>query len=514
MNDGDELGHTLPRGSQGQGVAPTSAGIELPLQHPGRYVAPAGSENAELGRGGMGRVSSVQDTHLHREVAVKELLEEHTAQRSAHGPLFENLFVREARVLALLEHPGVVPVYELGRRENGTLYYVMRRIRGRSLKTALDACVSLEERLLLMSHFIDVAQTVGFAHSRGVIHRDLKSENVMVSQFGETLVIDWGLALIRGEPMEGTITSGTPACMSPEQAAGTGVDERSDVWALGIMLFEVLTGARPFSGTPSQVLDAARTGRVPQVTDWEPNVPRAFLAVIQKALQREPHARYPDAGVMADALERALRDGKRPTRWWPWLAAAAAVAVTVAAGLAVQSMRLDAAQTAYQREREDVQHQLDEAITQVGLEALRSKDGVRAQSWAERAPQHPLARGISWLATERGLPKKKWSVVVPAGCAAVTALGTTTVCATWGGLALYSGEGLSLGRLSVGPTGWQHAVWAFRPPKSFPGGMTAHFIFGTSPNKKNDTSWVALRRPSVPLRSMARRWWWGSVMAP
>ena len=146
---------------------------------------------SELGVGGMGRVDLVEDAHLHRRVARKELL--------LPQPAMERRFLREARITAQLEHPGIVPVYELGRGGDGSLYYTMRRVRGRTLREELEDCGSLQERLALLSHFVDLCHALGYAHSRAVIHRDIKPDNVMVGSFGETLVLDWGLAKLAHE---------------------------------------------------------------------------------------------------------------------------------------------------------------------------------------------------------------------------------------------------------------------------------------------------------------------------
>lgn len=182
-----------------------------------------------LGEGGMGRVDLVDDTHLHRRVARKELL--------SGDPSIVARFLREARITAQLDHPGIVPIHELGVRADGTVYYTMKRVRGTTLREKLNECASLPDRLALLVHYADLCQAVGFAHSKGVIHRDLKPENVMVGPFGETLVLDWGLATLLGEPEQPGSGSavelgddarltragsllGTPSYMSPELASG------------------------------------------------------------------------------------------------------------------------------------------------------------------------------------------------------------------------------------------------------------------------------------------------------
>ena len=162
--------------------ANTQAGIaqaDVTPQTDGRYAAVR-----ELGIGGMGRVDLIEDRHLHREVARKALL--------VHHPATELRFLREARITAQLEHPGIVPIYELGKKADGTLYYTMKRIRGETLREALAETDELAERLQFLGPFVDLCNAVGYAHAKGVVHRDLKPDNVMIGPFGETLVLDWG----------------------------------------------------------------------------------------------------------------------------------------------------------------------------------------------------------------------------------------------------------------------------------------------------------------------------------
>ncbi len=269
-----------------------------------------------IGEGGLGLVSAVFDPRLGRQVAYKTLK---TVRTTA-----VDRFVREARVTAQLEHPGIVPVHDAGRRADGTWYYTMKFVRGRSLSEAIRDCDTLEQRLALLDRFRDVCNAIAYAHSRGVVHRDLKPANVMVGEFGETLVVDWGLAKLQdeaevtdertslGASASETVTGqvmGTPSYMSPEQAHGriTEIDERSDVWGLGAILYEILTGKPPFYGDAAVlVLEQVRRDRVPPVRSRQPDVPQDLAAIAEKALMRERQDRYTDAGALARDVDAFL----------------------------------------------------------------------------------------------------------------------------------------------------------------------------------------------------------------
>ena len=300
---------------------------EVTREHDGRYVY-AGAE-VELGRGGIGRVLLATDRHLGREVAIKQLLPATVEEGGSQLADAETRFVREARICGQLEHPNIVPVYELGRRRDGRLYYTMKVIRGRTLESAIAGARTLAERLALLGHFSGLCQAIAFAHSQNVVHRDIKPENVMIGEFGETVVLDWGGAKVRGE-RESRIGAqlaelehnprrtaagtwvGTPLYMSPEQALGEvdEIDERSDVWSLGVVLYQLLTGRPPFAAATMAEL-------VPQIVDEEPppvaavapEVPPALAAIVERALQKAPHQRYPSARSMWLDIE-AFRSGE------------------------------------------------------------------------------------------------------------------------------------------------------------------------------------------------------------
>src|SRR5687767_13331697 len=252
-----ELGPT-PEGTRTlhrTGSSAKQSDASLPPRRRERYTV-----IAEHARGGIGRILRARDEELGRVLAVKELL--------APYPEAEARFVREALITARLEHPGIVPVHEAGRWESGEPFYAMKMVSGRTLKELVEEKKSLADRLSLLPHLIDVAEAIAYAHDRGVIHRDLKPANVIAGEFGETIVIDWGLAKAIGEPdvaeasrelevPDGLTRTGavlgTPVYMAPEQARGEEVDARADVYALGAILYFLLCGSHPYEGTSIEV---------------------------------------------------------------------------------------------------------------------------------------------------------------------------------------------------------------------------------------------------------------------
>lgn len=314
-------------GSVGGDPAGQAGGIEA-ISGTDRYT----EDGTELGRGGIGRVYAAFDRQLGREVAVKVLLTE-GAGTDGNLSAVERRFVHEARITGQLEHPAIVPVHELGSRPDGSLYYTMKRVRGRTLGEAIRSAGSLEARLGLLSHVLDACQALAYAHSRGVVHRDLKPANVMVGGFGDTVVLDWGLAkhvgdapieddrlarelatlsqVNRGQTVVGTAL-GTPAYMSPEQARGEvdAIDARSDVWGLGTLIYEVLCNRPPYVGDPTTTMERAQKGEVVPVVQQEPQVPPDLAAIVDKALARDPEDRYPDAAGLAEDLESWMQ-GRR-----------------------------------------------------------------------------------------------------------------------------------------------------------------------------------------------------------
>lgn len=287
-------------------------------------------------KGGLGQVMLAEDQQLGRRVALKEIQPEMSAD-----PIRRERFLAEAEITGALEHPGIVPVYALGAHPDGRPYYVMRFIRGDDLAAAIEEfhgpaaarrdpgrrAVDLRR---LLRRFTDVCQAVQYAHSRGVLHRDLKPGNVMLGKYGETLVVDWGLAKLIGRPAaagagdESTVrlpggsgssptlagrVVGTPGYMSPEQAAGK-LDElgpASDVYSLGATLYCLLTGRAPFQ-TQTGVLERVKAGDFPSPRMINPQVPRPLEAICLKAMALAPQDRYASPGQIVEDLEHWLAD--------------------------------------------------------------------------------------------------------------------------------------------------------------------------------------------------------------
>jgi WD40 repeat protein/tRNA A-37 threonylcarbamoyl transferase component Bud32 len=306
-------------------------GEKVTNPEPGRYEM-----REPFAAGGQARILLAFDEHIGREVAVKEFMaDKYESQKAPDGSLPAVVrFLREARVTGQLEHPNIIPVHELGRQEDGSLYYTMRLVRGQTLEDKLENCGSQADRLKLLGVFWDACKAIAFAHSRGVVHRDIKPENVMVGEFGETVVLDWGIAKVTGKQdvlssdIEKQVellsknlprttltgmTIGTPAYMSPEQAQGRigAVDERSDVWSLGAMLYEILTGIPPYMGpTPSNVIEKVIRTPPKPVRELAPEAPADLVAVTEKALQRDPTQRYQSAWELAEEVSAYMTGGR------------------------------------------------------------------------------------------------------------------------------------------------------------------------------------------------------------
>ncbi len=282
-----------------------------------------------LGAGGMGEVRLQHDGWIGRDVAVKRM--HHGASAPQHT---QARFLREARVQGQIEHPSVVPVYDVGVGIDGGMYFTMRRVRGRTLQEILEAIdegdaatIQQFSRRKLLNAFVNVCLAVHYAHTRGVIHRDLKPSNIMLGDFGEVYVLDWGVARITGvaEVTDGSAASdvgaltqagalvGTPAYMSPEQARGLNdkIDGRSDVYALGLILYETLTYS-PFhlGSTTPEIFSKTLEGIAMRPALEGKDAPPELTDLCVRATTNDLALRIASARELADAVERFL-DGDR-----------------------------------------------------------------------------------------------------------------------------------------------------------------------------------------------------------
>lgn len=375
----EELEASLAEISEPGGIAPHGPGIgELSTVH-GRFVVVRPHAS-----GGLGEVSVARDRELNREVALK-VVREHLAGNTEACSRFR----MEAEVTGGLEHPGIVPVYGMGSTDEGRPYYAMRFISGDTLKDAIRKYHALSDSDLkvrnpalrdLLRRFIDVGDAVSYAHSRGVLHRDLKPMNIMLGKFGETLVVDWGLARVRNESTEmnsaernilplqvasgsdvlatqqGQIM-GTLQYMSPEQAEGTPdqLGPATDVYSMGAILYEILTGQAPISPIPgkdgrpdvSGTLQMIRDGAVRPACVVNPAVPRALSAVSEKAMALRPQDRYASVSQLTADIDRWMADEpvsvvREPLlhRSWRWARKHQTLTVSSAAVLFVTAVGL------------------------------------------------------------------------------------------------------------------------------------------------------------------------------
>jgi WD40 repeat protein/tRNA A-37 threonylcarbamoyl transferase component Bud32 len=277
-----------------------------------------------LAKGGLGTIVKARDVRLHRPVAIKELIS--TADESV-----VDRFVREIFITSRLQHPSIIPVHEAGRWPSGEPFLAMKLVRGRSLAEVMDEAQTLVQRLALLPHLLAVADAIAHAHSERVVHRDLKPGNILVGRFGETVVIDWGLAKdltaddeapltpardsLTPEDDEGSTMShrltiagsimGTPEYMPPEQACALPVDERADVYAIGALLYRALCGVPPYQGPDGlDVVAQVIAGPPKPLSARQKGLPEDLLAIVQKAMAREPARRYPSAKELAEDLRR------------------------------------------------------------------------------------------------------------------------------------------------------------------------------------------------------------------
>ncbi len=420
-------------------VNPSVSGIAATPECPDRY-----SFRGELGRGAIGRVFAAQDGHIGRDVAVKELL-------SGSLPLVNNRssatvssrvvrFLREARITAQLQHPSIVPVYEIGLKKSGSFYYTMKLVRGRTLLDAINGAQTLDDRLKLLPHFRDICHAIAFAHSKDVIHRDIKPSNVMIGEFGETVVLDWGIAKVRGEDDDalrllrseddqdahGTVDGsalGTPAYMAPEQAAGkiTEVDELSDVYALGAVLYQILTGSPPYQGRGgAEIMSKVLVEPIPPIPQGPGAPPSELVAVAHKALAREKNERFQGAGQIASEIE-AFMSGERVevydysslellqrfTKKNKTLIAAAGVV------LLVGIFALVFVSLSYRAERQS-NEKMVEAVAHEQLALRREKEARAKEQASERLAHFHMAQGLDREAGLRQADRQFMSAAIDA----------------------------------------------------------------------------------------------------
>jgi tetratricopeptide (TPR) repeat protein len=361
---------------------------ELTVVDPAHYVVAR-----EIARGGMGRVLAARDRRLGRDVALKEII--------ADKPNLARRFEREARITARLQHPSIISVLEAGVWPSGEPFYAMRLVSGRSLEEAIEAAKTFEARLALLPNVLAVADAMAYAHGQHVIHRDLKPRNIVVGEFGETVVIDWGLAKELGSPSldsqplpissgssaVGETTAGellgTPSYMPPEQAIGDAVDERADVYAIGAILYHLLGGAAAYGGgTNAEIIASLHVGPPRPIRELAPQTPDELVAIIERAMARVAAARYPTARELADDLRR-FQTGQLvgAHRYSPrqllrrWLRRhRTAIAAVAAAGVVAISMGAYAViRIAQQREIAVANQQRAEDLTSFMLIDLRRK---------------------------------------------------------------------------------------------------------------------------------------------
>jgi len=402
-NAADMAATVRPGRASGDGsaeAAPNSAHTALGTVSPSSYAI-----DRTLSRGGMGRILVATDRRLGRTIAIKETL--------GGGDEIHRRFLREAEITANLQHPSIVPLYEAGYWPTGEPFYTMKLVEGRPLRHLIDSEASAAARLQLLPNVLAVADALAYSHARGIIHRDLKPDNILVGEYGETIVIDWGLAKPIGaadEAMTGPnpgasavdeaqteagAVLGTPAYMSPEQARGEPVDARTDVYAIGAVLYHVLGGKPPYgdSRTVPELIDRLLHEAPLPLRELAPDAPPDLLAVVDKAMARAATDRYASARELAEDLRRyttgklvaahsyslrqLLARWVRRHRGAIAVAAAGVVTIAVLGAVSVQRIRdqrtvAEAERTEARARRADVESLLDFMLSDLRTSLART----------------------------------------------------------------------------------------------------------------------------------------------
>jgi eukaryotic-like serine/threonine-protein kinase len=382
-------------------------------------------------KGGIGQVWIARDGDLGREVALKELRPE-----QGKNPNAWSRFVEEARITGQLEHPGIVPVYELSTRPaDGKPFYTMRFIRGKTLNEAIRDYHEKKaagqagplDLASLLNAFVALCNTAGYAHSRGVIHRDLKGQNVVLGDYGEVMLLDWGIAKLLNQPgsvergapgaeapvmldddgtahdatLDGQVI-GTPSYMAPEQAEGRieAIDSRTDVYGLGAILYEILAGRPPYEGTSTrEVLRKVREESPAPPREVNPETAKGLEAIALKAMARRPDERYPSALALAEEVRRWLADEPIaayrepwPTRFARWakrhrtaVASAAALLITAVIALSVSTVLIGKERDEANRQRQQARKAVDDNYTRVADTWLADRLDPLQREFLEKA---------------------------------------------------------------------------------------------------------------------------------
>ena len=264
----------------------------------------------------VGRVLEARDPELRRRVAVKVVIDPHSVTDVQLAR-----FLAEAQVTAQLEHPNIVPVHDVGVSAEGRIFFVMKKVEGRTLETILNLLAAEHEATMaewsqhrLLSLFVQVCNAVAYAHERGVLHRDIKPANIMIGAFGEVLLLDWGIALTLPEGGEWPVPGGdekldiigTPAYMAPEMVSGGPITTRTDVYLAGALLHEVLTARPPHSGQVFLELLESILSDPPVKREYPGGTPAELRAICERALSPRPVDRYRSVQGLREAISRFL----------------------------------------------------------------------------------------------------------------------------------------------------------------------------------------------------------------